>query len=133
MKATGCNAATRAINAYLHWSSGATGKCGGGCHHPHVKPMKEPEFVPTVFTDDQIKKLVRFSGLRFFEPPVLECLSNDKCQAYEDFSVSEGLSDVVMRVSLVAVADAPAAAAAATGALSDGGTGGGGTFVPSTT
>jgi Phage integrase family len=29
--------------------------------------MKEPEFVPSVFTDDQIKKLVRFSGRRFFE------------------------------------------------------------------
>jgi len=67
LKAAGCNAATRAINAYLHWASGATGKCGGGCRHPHVKPMKEPEFVPTVFTDDQIKKLVRFSGRRFFE------------------------------------------------------------------
>jgi len=67
LKATGCNAATRAINAYLHWSSGAKGKCGGGCRHPHVKPMKEPEFVPSVFTDDQIKKLVRFSGRRFFE------------------------------------------------------------------
>jgi hypothetical protein len=67
LKATGCNAATRAINAYLHWSSGATGKCGGGCRHPHVKPMREPEFVPTIFTDAQIKKLVRFSGRRFFE------------------------------------------------------------------
>jgi site-specific recombinase XerD len=29
--------------------------------------MKEPEFVPSVFTNDQIKKLVRFSGRRFFE------------------------------------------------------------------
>jgi integrase/recombinase XerD len=67
LKATGCNAATRAINAYLHWASGSTGKCGGGCRHPHIKPIKEPEFVPSVFTDDQIKKLVRFSGRRFFE------------------------------------------------------------------
>ena len=30
LKAAGCNAATRAINAYLHWERGATGKCGGG-------------------------------------------------------------------------------------------------------
>ena len=67
LKATGCNAATRAINAYLHWASGATGKCGGGRRHPHLNPMKEPEFVPSVFTDDQIKKLVRFNGRRFFE------------------------------------------------------------------
>ena len=67
MKATGCNAATRAINAYLHWASGSQGKCGGGCRHPHVKPMKEPEFVPTVFTDEQVKKLINFSGRKFFE------------------------------------------------------------------
>jgi integrase/recombinase XerD len=67
LKATGCNAATRAINAYLHWASGATGKCGGGCRHPHITPMKEPEFVPPVFTDDQVKKLVNFKARRFFE------------------------------------------------------------------
>jgi integrase/recombinase XerD len=67
LKATGCNAATRAINAYLHSASGATGKCGGGCRHPHIKPMKEPEFVPPVFTDDQVKKLVNFRARRFFE------------------------------------------------------------------
>lgn len=29
--------------------------------------MREPEFVPTVFTDDQIRKLVKFNGRRFFE------------------------------------------------------------------
>jgi len=67
LKATGCNAATRAINAYLHWASGVTGKCGGGCHHPHIKPMKEPEFVPSVFTDEQVKKLLNFRAHRFFE------------------------------------------------------------------
>ena len=67
LKATGCNAATRAINAYLHWASGSTGKCGGGCQHPHVRPMREPEFVPVVFTDDQVKRLVNFSGRKFFE------------------------------------------------------------------
>ncbi len=31
LKATGCNAVTGAINSYLHWCSGVTGKCGGGC------------------------------------------------------------------------------------------------------
>jgi integrase/recombinase XerD len=34
LKATGCNAATRAINAYLHWCSDSQGKRGGGCRHP---------------------------------------------------------------------------------------------------
>jgi integrase/recombinase XerD len=67
LKATGCNAATRAINAYLHWASGSQGKCGGGCLHPHVRPMKEPEFVPSVFTEEQIKRLVNFNGRKFFE------------------------------------------------------------------
>src|SRR5215471_12242993 len=54
-KATGCNAVTRALNAYCHWLSGSKGKCGGGCNHPHIRPMKEPEFVPETFTAEQIK------------------------------------------------------------------------------
>src|ERR1035438_6978003 len=29
--------------------------------------MREPEFVPVVFTDDQVKRLVNFSGRKFFE------------------------------------------------------------------
>lgn len=60
LKPTGCNAAARAINAYLHWSSDPSGKCGGGCHHPRIKPMREPEFVPVVFTDDQVTSLVNW-------------------------------------------------------------------------
>lgn len=67
LKATGCNAASRAINAYLHWVSGAIGKCGGGCRHPHIKPMKEPELVPSVFAYDQVKKLLNFRARKFFE------------------------------------------------------------------
>jgi integrase/recombinase XerD len=58
LKPTGCNAATRAINAYLHWTSDPTGRCGGGCRHPRIKPMKEPEFLPTTFTEEQVKRLV---------------------------------------------------------------------------
>ena len=30
LKETGCNAAIRAINAYLHWSTGSERKCGAG-------------------------------------------------------------------------------------------------------
>jgi integrase/recombinase XerD len=67
LKATGCNAASRAINAYLHWASGAIGKCGGGCRHPHIKPMKEPELVPSVFAHDQVKKLLNFRARKFLE------------------------------------------------------------------
>ena len=49
LKATGRNAATRAINAYLHWASGATGKCGGGCRRlinllPNVRVTNQSEY-----------------------------------------------------------------------------------------
>src|SRR4051812_18232176 len=42
LKETGCNAAIRAINAYLHWSSGSDRKCGAGCRHPRIRQLKEP-------------------------------------------------------------------------------------------
>src|SRR6267378_7270444 len=42
LKATGTNAVIRALNHYLHWNSGSTAKCGAGCTHLHVRPLKEP-------------------------------------------------------------------------------------------
>jgi integrase/recombinase XerD len=54
-KATGCNAAIRAINAYLHWSSAGTErKCGPGCLHLRVPQLKEPQLVLPTFTPQQI-------------------------------------------------------------------------------
>ena len=59
LKATGCNCAIRAINAYLHWSSAGTErKCGPGCPHLRVPKVKEPELVLPTFTVSQIKRLV---------------------------------------------------------------------------
>ena len=59
LKATGCNAAIRAINAYLHWSSGAgERKCGPGCQHPHISPLKEPELVLPTLTAAQVTRIV---------------------------------------------------------------------------
>lgn len=59
LKATGCNCAIRAINAYLHWSSAATErKCGPGCPHLRVAKVKEPELLLPTFTPSQIKRLV---------------------------------------------------------------------------
>lgn len=58
LKATGCNAAIRAINAYLHWSSASERKCGAGCHHPRIAQLKEPENVIPTFTAAQVKQLV---------------------------------------------------------------------------
>jgi len=61
LKATGCNAAIRAINAYLHWSSAAgERKCGAGCQHPHIRQLKEPEGVVPTFTAEQVKRLVNW-------------------------------------------------------------------------
>lgn len=59
LKATGCNAAIRAINAYLHWSStDGELKCGPGCQHPHIPQLKEPEMVLPTFTAPQVTRLV---------------------------------------------------------------------------
>jgi len=61
LKATGCNAAIRAINAYLHWnSSEGERRCGPGCKHPRVPKLKEPEKVLPTFTAAQIKMLVNW-------------------------------------------------------------------------
>jgi integrase/recombinase XerD len=61
LKATGCNCAIRAINAYLHWSSvGSEKKCGPGCPHLRVPKIKEPELVLPTFTASQIKSIVRW-------------------------------------------------------------------------
>ena len=42
LKASGANAAIRAINAYIHWNSKSLRKCGAGCTHPRVLQLKEP-------------------------------------------------------------------------------------------
>jgi len=61
LRATGCNAALRAINSYLHWNSGAgERKCGAGCQHPRAAQLKEPEKVLPTFTTAQVKMLVNW-------------------------------------------------------------------------
>src|SRR5581483_3454597 len=65
LKATGCNCAIRAINAYLHWSSaGSANKCGPGCPHVRVRKLKEPDVVLPTFTAGQIKSLVKWNPKR---------------------------------------------------------------------
>lgn len=58
LKETGCNAAIRAINAYLHWNSGAERKCGSGCAHPRIAPLKEQQNILPTLTETHIKLLV---------------------------------------------------------------------------
>ncbi|MGC2476639.1 MAG: tyrosine-type recombinase/integrase [Candidatus Sulfotelmatobacter sp.] len=65
LKATGCNCAIRAINAYLHWSSAGTEtKCGPGCPHLRVPRVKEPDLVLPTFTVQQTKLLVQWKPKR---------------------------------------------------------------------
>jgi integrase/recombinase XerD len=58
LKETGCNAAIRAINSYLHWNSGAERKCGAGCAHPRISQLKEPQNILPTLTEAQVKLLV---------------------------------------------------------------------------
>lgn len=60
-KATGCNSAIRAINAYLHWhAKGSEVKCGIGCQHPRVAYLKEPELVLPTFALPQVALLTKY-------------------------------------------------------------------------
>lgn len=65
LKATGCNCAIRAINAYLHWASaGSEKKCGPGCPHLRVPKIKEPELVLPTFSTSQIKSFLKWKPKR---------------------------------------------------------------------
>jgi integrase/recombinase XerD len=58
LKETGCNAAIRAINAYLHWSTRGERKCGPGCSHPRISQLKEPQNVLPTLTEAQVRLIV---------------------------------------------------------------------------
>jgi integrase/recombinase XerD len=57
LKATGCNAAIRAINCYLRWS--------GSPHH--IQPLREPQLVLPTFTAEQVRLLIKFKPKTDFE------------------------------------------------------------------
>ncbi len=67
LKETGCNAALRAINAYLHWNSGSERKCGAGCNHPRISQLKEPQNVLPTLTEAQIKLIVGWKPKSFYQ------------------------------------------------------------------
>jgi integrase/recombinase XerD len=61
LKATGCNSAIRAINAYLHWSTaGADVKCSPACKHLRIPQLKEPQLILPTFTTAQVTRLVNW-------------------------------------------------------------------------
>ena len=63
LKETGCNAAIRAINSYLHWNSGAERKCGAGCNHPRISQLKEPQNILPTLTEAQVRLLVTWKPM----------------------------------------------------------------------
>ncbi len=63
LRATGCNSAIRAINAYVHWANaGPDTKCSPACRHPKIAELKEPQNVLPTFTDKQIRSLVEWKA-----------------------------------------------------------------------
>lgn len=63
LRATGCNSAIRAINAYVHWASaGPDVKCSPACRHPKIAELKEPQNVLPTFTDKQVRLLVEWKA-----------------------------------------------------------------------
>src|ERR1700691_6253502 len=65
-KATGCNCAIRAINAYLHWNhAGTERKCGLGCNHLRIPKIKEPQFVLPTFTPQQVRQFIAWKPKLF--------------------------------------------------------------------
>jgi integrase/recombinase XerD len=61
LKATGCNSAIRAINAYLHWNiAGTEVKCSPACKHLRIRQLKEPQLILPTFTTAQITRLVNW-------------------------------------------------------------------------
>jgi integrase/recombinase XerD len=52
LKATGCNSAIRAINAYLHWASPeGTQKCSPQCKHPRIPQFERAGHSTAQFLD----------------------------------------------------------------------------------
>jgi len=60
LKPSGINCCLRAINSYLHWNSGAEGKCTPMCKHPRVSRLKEPQLQLPTFTNEQVKHLIHY-------------------------------------------------------------------------
>jgi len=61
LKATGCNSAIRAINAYLHWNAAGTEvKCSPACKHLRIPQLKEPQLILPTFTTTQVTRLVNW-------------------------------------------------------------------------
>jgi integrase/recombinase XerD len=67
LKASGCNSAIRAINAYLHWASPeGTHKCCPQCKHPRIAQLKEEGAILPTFSAVQVRQLVKWKPKDFY-------------------------------------------------------------------
>lgn len=64
---TGCNAAIRAINCYLHWNSQNDGRCSSAYKHPKVQQLKEPRLVMPTFTAEHVRLLIHYKPVTDFQ------------------------------------------------------------------
>jgi integrase/recombinase XerD len=90
LQATGCNSAIRAINAYLHWNTGAEDKCSPACKHPRMPRLKEPDLVLPTFTGKQIRLLVKHQPKRKCQKRLhllIQFLIDTGCRITEALSV----------------------------------------------
>jgi len=84
LKATGANAAIRAINVYLKWR-------GLG----HIRQLQEPEFIPPMFSADQVQRIVRWKPTTFYDKRLhllMLILFDNGCRISEALAVK--MSDV---------------------------------------
>jgi integrase/recombinase XerD len=64
-KASSCNCVSRAVNSFLHWNSGQTGKCHAACPHLKVARVKEEQKVLPTFSKSAIQKIVKWKPRGF--------------------------------------------------------------------
>jgi integrase/recombinase XerD len=67
LKATGCNSVIRAVNSYLHWQSAGERKCGPGCQHLRIPPLKEPQLILPTLTEQQAALLIKWKPQNFYQ------------------------------------------------------------------
>jgi integrase/recombinase XerD len=60
LKTTGINSAITCWNAYAHWLAFPDTKCGPGCKHPKLTRLKEPQNNLSVYSEQQIHRVVAY-------------------------------------------------------------------------
>ena len=66
-KASSCNCVSRAVNSYLHWKSGQTGKCHAACPHVKVSKLKEEQRILPTFSVEDIQKIMKWKPKGFWQ------------------------------------------------------------------